>query len=130
MACDVVSVVIWSLPSHKELKIQSPRVAVVDKCVEDVLEACSKEQNKDRFCTFLYGTSDIAEVNIRHPQVYWTDTRTRQPGPPLLAANGSSIRTYGKRTLSLHFASYTYLVRNIHCIQAVSALLMLPYTYI
>ena len=68
MACDVVSVVIWSLPSHKELKIQSPRVAVVDKCVEDVLEACSKEQNKDRFCTFLYGTSDIAEVNIRHPQ--------------------------------------------------------------
>ena len=36
------------------------------------------------------------------------DTRTRQQGPPLLAANGSSIRTYGTRRLSLHFASNTY----------------------
>ena len=36
------------------------------------------------------------------------DTRTRQPGPPLLAANGNSITTYGTRTLSLHFASNTY----------------------
>ena len=36
------------------------------------------------------------------------DTRTRQLGPPLVAANGSSIRTYGTRTLSLHFASGTY----------------------
>ena len=36
------------------------------------------------------------------------DTRTRQPGPPLLAANGSSIRTYGTRRLSFHFASNTY----------------------
>ena len=33
-------------------------------------------------------------------------TRTRQPGPPLLAANGSSITT--TRTLCLHFASKTY----------------------
>ena len=36
------------------------------------------------------------------------DTRTRQPGPPLLAANGSSIRTFGTRALSLHFPSKTY----------------------
>ena len=36
------------------------------------------------------------------------DTRTKQPGPPLLAANGSSIKTYGTRRLSLHFASNTY----------------------
>ena len=36
------------------------------------------------------------------------DTRTRKPGPPLLAANGSTIRTYGTRQLSLHFASNTY----------------------
>ena len=36
------------------------------------------------------------------------DRRTRQTGPPLLAANGSSIGTYGTRTLSLHFASNTY----------------------
>ncbi|XP_062519239.1 uncharacterized protein LOC134194329 [Corticium candelabrum] len=36
------------------------------------------------------------------------DTRTRQPGPPLLAANGSSIRTYGTRKLSFHFASNRY----------------------
>ena len=37
MACDVVSAVILSLPSRKELKIQSPRVAAVKKCAEDVL---------------------------------------------------------------------------------------------
>ena len=36
------------------------------------------------------------------------DTRIRKPGLPLLAANGSSIKTYGKRTLSLHFASNKY----------------------
>ena len=36
------------------------------------------------------------------------DRCTRQTGPSLLAANGSSIRTYGTRTLSLHFASNTY----------------------
>ncbi len=35
------------------------------------------------------------------------DMRTRQQGPPLLAANCSSIRTYGTRALSLHFASNT-----------------------
>ena len=34
--------------------------------------------------------------------------RTKQPGPQLLAANGSSIRTFGTRTLSLHFASNAY----------------------
>ena len=36
------------------------------------------------------------------------DTRTQPPGPPLTAANGSSIRTYGTRRLSLHFASNEY----------------------
>ena len=36
------------------------------------------------------------------------ETRTKQPGMPLLAANGSSIKTYGTRTLSLHFAFDTY----------------------
>ena len=33
------------------------------------------------------------------------DTNMRQPGPPLTAANSSSIRTYGTCRLSLHFAS-------------------------
>ena len=37
------------------------------------------------------------------------DTRTKQPGPMLLAANGSSIRTYGRRKLTLHIASKTYI---------------------
>ena len=37
-----------------------------------------------------------------------TDSCTAQPGPSLLAANGSSIKTYGSRTLSLHFASKKY----------------------
>ena len=36
------------------------------------------------------------------------DARTRRPGPLLLAANGSSIRTYGTSTLSLRFDSNTY----------------------
>ena len=36
------------------------------------------------------------------------DTRTKIPGPPLLAANGSSIRTYGTHTLSIHLPSNTY----------------------
>ena len=36
------------------------------------------------------------------------DTRTKKPGQPLLAANGSSIHTYGTRKLTLHFPSNTY----------------------
>ena len=36
------------------------------------------------------------------------DRRTGQLGPSLLAANGSRIKTYGPRTLSLHFTSNTY----------------------
>lgn len=36
------------------------------------------------------------------------DTRTKQLGPPLLAANGSHIQTFGSHTLSLHFASNVY----------------------
>ena len=36
------------------------------------------------------------------------DRRTGQPGPSLLAANGSPIKIYGSRTLSLHFTSNTY----------------------
>ena len=36
------------------------------------------------------------------------DPRTRLPGPELLAANGTTIQTYGTRTLTLNFASKTY----------------------
>ena len=36
------------------------------------------------------------------------DRCTRKTGPPLLAANSSSIGTYGTCTLSLHFASNAY----------------------
>ena len=36
------------------------------------------------------------------------DTRTRQLGPSLLAANGTSIRTFGTRNLPLHIVSNTY----------------------
>lgn len=53
---------------------------------------------------FLVDTG--AEVSVL--PVTGLDRRTRQTGPPLLAANGSSIKTYGMRTLSLHFASNTY----------------------
>ena len=36
------------------------------------------------------------------------DTRTKQPGPSLLAVNGTSIMTFGNRKLPLHIASNTY----------------------
>ena len=36
------------------------------------------------------------------------DTRTKKPGQPLLAANGSSICTYGTCKLILHLPSNTY----------------------
>ena len=36
------------------------------------------------------------------------DTRTMQLGPPLIATNGSHIRTFGSRILSLHFTSNIY----------------------
>ncbi len=36
------------------------------------------------------------------------ERRTGSVGVPLLAANGSAIRTYGTRTLPLHFASKLY----------------------
>ena len=36
------------------------------------------------------------------------DTRTKPPGPTLMAANGSTIPTFGTRELSLHFAANTY----------------------
>ena len=36
------------------------------------------------------------------------DMRTAQPGPSLLAANDSSIKTYGSCTLPLHFTSNKY----------------------
>ena len=52
MAHDTVSAVIESLPSRKELMVHSPRTAAVRQCVKDVLEACSKEGNKERFAQF------------------------------------------------------------------------------
>ena len=36
------------------------------------------------------------------------ETRTKQPGPSLVAANGSSIKTYGVRTIPLCFATKKY----------------------
>ena len=36
------------------------------------------------------------------------NTRTKNPGQPLLAANGSTIHTYGKRKLTVHLTSNTY----------------------
>ena len=47
-------------------------------------------------CRFLVDTG--AEISVM--PATGLDTRTKPPGPPLLAANGSSIRTYGTHTLS------------------------------
>jgi hypothetical protein len=54
---------------------------------------------------FLVDTG--AEVSVLPATGF--DTRTRKEGPPLSAANGSSIKTYGTRTLSLHLATNTYM---------------------
>ena len=40
------------------------------------------------------------------------DTRTRKPGPPLLAANGSTIRTYGTRQLS-YISEFTTDIQHV-----------------
>ena len=49
MACDEVFAVITSLPSRKELAVDSPRTVAVKKSVKEVVDACAKEQNRLRF---------------------------------------------------------------------------------
>ena len=62
-----------------------------------VTNSVSKQQ-------FLVDTG--AEVSV--PHTTGLDMRSKQPGPPLLATNGSSIRTYGTRMLSLNLAASIY----------------------
>ena len=38
----------------------------------------------------------------------WQDKRNNQPGSPLMAANGTSISTYGTRSMPLKLGHYTY----------------------
>ena len=52
MACDEVFSVITSLPSRKELAVNSPRTVAVKECVKEVVDACAKEQNRLRFGRF------------------------------------------------------------------------------
>ena len=52
MACDEVFAVIASLPSRKELVVNSPRTVAVKECVKEVVAACAKEQNRLRFDRF------------------------------------------------------------------------------
>ena len=55
------------------------------------------------------------------------DTRTKQPGQPLSAANGSSICAYGTCKLTLHLASNTYqwnfIVAEVTCSLSLSLFL-------
>ena len=58
----------------------------------------------------LNGTSSST---LEHKSAFYIpatglDLRTRQLGPSLLAANGTSISTFGTRNLPLHIASNTY----------------------
>ena len=62
-----------------------------------VTNSVSKQQ-------FLVDTE--AEVSVR--PATGLDMRSKQPGPPLLATNGSSIRTYGFCALSLNLAACIY----------------------
>ena len=52
MACDEVFAVITSLPSRKELAVDSPRTVAVKKSVKEVVDACAKEQNRLQFGRF------------------------------------------------------------------------------
>ena len=52
MACDEVFAVIASLPSRKELVVNSPRTVAVKECVKEVVAACAKEQNRLWFGRF------------------------------------------------------------------------------
>lgn len=53
---------------------------------------------------FLVDTG--AEVSVLPPSS--SDTRSSKNGPPLTAANGSNIRTYGVRTIPLNFNSWRF----------------------
>ena len=46
MACDEVFAVIASLPSRKELVVNSPRTVAVKECVKEVVAACAKEPGR------------------------------------------------------------------------------------
>ena len=49
MACDEVFAVITSLPSRKEVAVNSPWTVAEKECVKEVVDACAKEQNRLRF---------------------------------------------------------------------------------
>lgn len=79
---------------------RSPVVAVAASRNNGLLFVCdtiSKQQ-------FLVDTG--AEISVVPATRF--ERRTRQPSPLLLAANGSSIQTYGTRTLPLHFTPGKY----------------------
>ena len=67
MACGTVWTAILSLPSRKELAIHSPRTAAVKACVTEVLEACKKEENKDRFTTFSVHLVALLSSTLQGP---------------------------------------------------------------
>ena len=67
MACGTVWTAILSLPNRKELAIHSPRTAAVKACVTEVLEACKKEENKDRFTTFSVHLVALLSSTLQGP---------------------------------------------------------------
>ena len=52
MARDEVFAVLTSLPSRKELAVNSPQTVAVKECVKEVVDACAKEQKRLRFGQF------------------------------------------------------------------------------
>ena len=72
-------------------------VAGLKDCLLFVLDKMTKR-------LFLVDTG--AEVSA--VPVTGLESRTVKPGPALLAANGSKIKSFGTRKLTLHFNSGTY----------------------
>ena len=79
---------------------RSPVVATAAGHTSGLLFLCDTVSKRQ----FLVDTG--AEVSV--VPASGLDRRTMQKGTSLLAANGSSISTYGMRTLPLHFASNKY----------------------
>ncbi|XP_062889690.1 uncharacterized protein LOC134338085 [Mobula hypostoma] len=78
-------------------RAQPPLMATVAGHQDRLLYVWDKQSGR----RFLVDTG--AEISVLPPTSY--DTRNREPGPTLRAANGSTIRTYGTRTVRLQFSS-------------------------
>ena len=93
------------------MEMQTTMYLVGKRCGQSLVAAVTGHSGGLLFLTdcisiqqFLVDTG--AEVSVL--PATGLNTRTKNPGQPLLAANGSTIHTYGKRKLTVHLTSNTY----------------------